>query len=118
MAIGIKVSGRNNKVIGNKVTSDDIGIDVVGDANEVAGNRVFITTDKLKEICKQLNIPEAVPDDILLEAIHTLKEVNDLPKAPLILEHSRLKTWLQTNGFNMAFWVSTAISLAGMALTL
>ncbi|HHQ4463528.1 TPA: hypothetical protein ACSP8J_000598 [Aeromonas veronii] len=116
MAIGIKVSGKGNNISENRIKSDDIGIEIEGEYNIATGNQIEVKSNKIKEICSQLNLPENLPEDILIEAIKILKQADDVPNAPLVLEQSRLKSWLQTNGFNMAFWVSTAISLASLSM--
>ncbi|EDM61314.1 hypothetical protein RGL59_004738 [Vibrio parahaemolyticus] len=118
MAIGIKVSGKGNNISENRIKSDDIGIEIEGENNIARANQIDVTSNKIKEICSQLNLPENLPEDMLLEAIEILKQADDVPNAPQLLEQSRLKSWLQTSGFNMAFWVSTAISLAGISISL
>jgi hypothetical protein len=118
MATGIRVTGKNNKINDNNVKSDEIGIDVLGDSNDVLRNIVEVTDRQIRGISEQLNLPVNLPAEHLLEAIRILKSSNDIVNAPQHLESSNLRSWLEYNGFNMAFWASTAISLAGISLSL
>ncbi|EPB6720560.1 hypothetical protein ACRRHK_001594 [Vibrio fluvialis] len=118
MAIGIKASGKGNNISENRIKSDDIGIEIEGENNIVRANKIKVKSNKIKEIISQLNLPDNLPEDMLLEAIGILKQADDVLNAPQVLDQSRFKSWLQTNGFNMAFWVSTAISLAGISISL
>ncbi|EOS8324849.1 hypothetical protein ACNPJX_000942 [Vibrio parahaemolyticus] len=97
MAIGLKVSGKGNNISENRIKSDDIGIEIEGENNIARANQIDVTSNKIKEICSQLNLPENLPEDMLLEAIEILKQADDVPNAPQLLEQSRLKSWLQTS---------------------
>ncbi|WP_229626570.1 hypothetical protein [Vibrio parahaemolyticus] len=90
MAIGIKVSGKGNNISENRIKSDDIGIEIEGENNIARANQIDVTSNKIKEICSQLNLPENLPEDMLLEAIEILKQADDVPNAPQLLEQSRL----------------------------
>lgn len=119
MSTGIKVTGNKNNIEENniKLEGKGTGIEVLGDENNVKKNHILITED-LKEIIKNLNLPDNTPLNFLEEAIDSLKDISmPLKEAPIILEKSNLKTWLNNKGFNMAFWVSTAITLGNIAIS-
>jgi hypothetical protein len=117
MGVGIKISGMNNVINDNQIKTDDVGIHIEGDENEALRNNIEIHKPKLVEIIKKLNLPENLPPEYLLEAIEILSKVANTSQAPNLLESSSLKNWLNKNGFNMSFWVSTAISLASIIKT-
>jgi hypothetical protein len=114
MSTGIVIKGDGNKINENVIKSERVGVDVEGDNNEVLSNEIEVQTHQLSNIIKQLKLPENLPKEHLLEAIEILSNVTLPSEAPSRLESSNLKNWLHDNGFNMAFWANTAISLCSL----
>lgn len=114
MATGIKVTGSRNKVNENEVRSDGVGIEVDGEENEVGRNKVNVSSETIEQIITTLNLPDSVPREHVQQAIEVVADIDAPTQAPQALEASGLKQWLHENGFNMAFWASTAISIASL----
>lgn len=111
MNTAIKVSGRNISIKGNVVKSNGDGIVADGEEIKISDNVVEISEANLIKIIKQLNLPENLPHQHLIDAMKALSGVTESKDAELKLDSSDLKEWLCRNGFNMSFWVSTVISL-------
>jgi hypothetical protein len=62
-------------------------------------------------LAEQLNLPKDVPLEFIKDAIQEVRNKNN----PAVVEQSKLKIWLNDNGFNMGFWAQVALSLVTTA---
>lgn len=108
--IGIKVKGTKNKIVDNKVMSsggNSIGIDIEGNENDILKNEVILD-EKIKTLIEKMNFPENTPTEYIKEVL------TDKPKEST---KYKLYNWLEKNGINASWGISTLISLAPTILS-
>ncbi|MGL6120817.1 MAG: SEC-C metal-binding domain-containing protein [Fusobacteriaceae bacterium] len=103
--IGIKVKGDKNKIVDNKVMSsgcNSVGIDIEGNENDVLKNQI-ISDEQIKKMIKQMSFPENTPTEYINEVLIV---------KPKESTKYKLYEWLEKNGINASWGISTLISLA------